>query len=61
MLAHTIESRAKGAASGNQIVIDKVEINPAVDDSIFHMAAATTSTETKPGAAKAKTKAGKKK
>lgn len=44
-MAHTIEQKLNGQAM--QVVIDKVEISPQIDDAIFHMPAAAP--EAKPG------------
>ncbi len=35
--AYSFESRPKGAPAGQQIVIDKIELNPTLDDSRFKM------------------------
>jgi len=37
MIAHSIESKPKGAPAGQAITLDTVEINPTVDESIFTM------------------------
>lgn len=37
MMAHSIEAGLKGAAQRQKITIEKVEINPAIDDSRFKM------------------------
>lgn len=37
MIAHTIVSGSKGAGTPEKIMIDKVELNPALDDGIFKM------------------------
>jgi hypothetical protein len=37
MIPHAIESRPKGAPAGQVITIDQVELNVAIDDSLFVM------------------------
>ena len=39
LFAFSMESKAKGAPSGQTITIDKVELNPTVADDIFTMPA----------------------
>jgi hypothetical protein len=48
MVAHSIENGAKGSPQRQKIVIEKIEVNPAVSDSLFAMpvvAAAADSTK----------------
>lgn len=68
MMAHVMESGAKGSPQRQKLVIEKVELNPEIQDSVFAMPAAaatdSTATVTKPAgvakdAAKATGKAAK--
>lgn len=45
MMAHSAESKPKGAPQGQKITIDKVEINPDMPDSFFQMPAAAPAAE----------------
>jgi hypothetical protein len=51
MMAHLIDSGAKGSPMRQKLVIDKIELNPEIDDAIFAMPA-TASDSTKAAAAK---------
>ncbi|MBI2839106.1 MAG: hypothetical protein HYX75_12370 [Acidobacteria bacterium] len=37
MIAHSVEGRAKGAASGQTVTIDTIELNATIEDSLFAM------------------------
>jgi outer membrane lipoprotein-sorting protein len=41
MVAHSVESKPKGAPQGAKVTIEKVEINPDIPDSYFTMPAGT--------------------
>lgn len=53
MMPFSIESGPKGSPDRRKIVIEKVELNPAVPDSLFGMPASAATDSTKTGAAAA--------
>jgi hypothetical protein len=50
MMAHSIEAGAKGSDQKQKVTIEKVEINPALDDARFKMPAAAAPAGNKPAA-----------
>jgi outer membrane lipoprotein-sorting protein len=47
MMAHSIESGMKGAPQRQKLVLEKIELNPDLDDTLFSMPASAASDSTK--------------